>query len=229
MSYLSATLDLPRIADFVAPFMFMSQDKSGVITTVSDSASDILGYDPSELSGKPLSLLLAPNSHLNETLTFLGNNDTSHVLLCVRCANQESRILSQQRQRVVVDGEVRFHSVVVDVTDEVRQYQTMVARLEILESINRSLSEQEHQVAERIVAGMLNRQIADELKVSERTVDRRRASLMDHYGVDSAAELVSQLAEHSLLRSLLQSIGQSNWRRAVNANKVNPNLLSRSA
>lgn len=52
-----------------------------------------------------------------------------------------------------------------------------------------SLSPREHEVLERVVAGRLNKQIADELGLSERTVKSLRAQLMDKLGVGSSAEL----------------------------------------
>lgn len=51
------------------------------------------------------------------------------------------------------------------------------------------LSPREREVFERVVAGRLNKQIADELGVAERTVKLQRAHLMDKLGANSAAEL----------------------------------------
>jgi FixJ family two-component response regulator len=51
------------------------------------------------------------------------------------------------------------------------------------------LSPREREVFERVVAGRLNKQIADELGVAERTVKMQRAHLMDKLGANSAAEL----------------------------------------
>ena len=57
-----------------------------------------------------------------------------------------------------------------------------------------SLTPREREVFDRIVAGKLNKQIADELGVGERTVKAQRAQVMLKLGVDSAAEL-GRLAE----------------------------------
>lgn len=51
------------------------------------------------------------------------------------------------------------------------------------------LTPRERDIFERIVAGKLNKQIADELQVSVRTIKAHRAQLMAKLGVDSAAEL----------------------------------------
>ena len=57
-----------------------------------------------------------------------------------------------------------------------------------------SLKPREREVFDRIVAGRLNKQIADELGISERTVKMQRARVMAKLGAGSAAEL-GQLAE----------------------------------
>lgn len=62
-----------------------------------------------------------------------------------------------------------------------------------------ALSPREHEVLDRVVAGKLNKQIADELGVSERTVKSQRAQLMDKLDAGSSAEL-GALAER--LRNL---------------------------
>ena len=51
------------------------------------------------------------------------------------------------------------------------------------------LTPREREVFNRIVAGKLNKQIADELGIGLRTVKAYRAQLMEKLGVDSAAEL----------------------------------------
>jgi FixJ family two-component response regulator len=57
-----------------------------------------------------------------------------------------------------------------------------------------SLTSREREVFDRIVAGRLNKEIADELKIGERTVKAERAKVMAKLGVGSAAEL-GRLAE----------------------------------
>ena len=52
-----------------------------------------------------------------------------------------------------------------------------------------SLSERERQVFERVAAGKLNKQIADELGIAERTVMAQRAQIMAKLKADSVAAL----------------------------------------
>ena len=58
-----------------------------------------------------------------------------------------------------------------------------------LERIN-SLTKREKEVLELVVTGMLNRDIALELKISVKTVEVHRASVMDKMAASSIAELV---------------------------------------
>ena len=65
------------------------------------------------------------------------------------------------------------------------------------DSINRRLAQltpRERQVMERILAGKLNKVIADELKVCMRTVEVHRASLFEKMGVKTAVELAHVVA-----------------------------------
>lgn len=64
---------------------------------------------------------------------------------------------------------------------------------EILNSIKRrvdSLTDRERQVMERVTAGLLNKQIASDLNLSEITVKLYRRQVMDKMQADSLAELV---------------------------------------
>ena len=53
-----------------------------------------------------------------------------------------------------------------------------------------SLSQREREVLDRVVAGKLNREIAEELAISIKTVEAHRARLMEKLEVGSLAELV---------------------------------------
>lgn len=56
------------------------------------------------------------------------------------------------------------------------------------------LTTRERQVMELVLAGKPNKRIADELKISMRTVEVHRASLFDKMGVRTAVELAQKLA-----------------------------------
>ena len=52
------------------------------------------------------------------------------------------------------------------------------------------LTQREREVLERVVAGRMNREIAESLDISIKTVEAHRAKLMEKLGVGSVAELV---------------------------------------
>lgn len=53
-----------------------------------------------------------------------------------------------------------------------------------------SLTHREREVLDRVVAGQINRVIAEELAISVKTVEAHRAKIMEKLAVDSVAELV---------------------------------------
>jgi FixJ family two-component response regulator len=96
----------------------------------------------------------------------------------------ESATLLEALQRALArDGLQR------DRRDEASRLQARFARL----------TPREREVFDRVVEGRLNKQIADDLGIAERTVKLQRAQVMDKLGAGSAAEL-GRLAER--LRAL---------------------------
>jgi len=68
------------------------------------------------------------------------------------------------------------------------------------DSINSRISQltvRERQVMERVLAGKLNKVIADELQISKRTVEVHRSSLFEKMGVRTAVELAQKLSAGS--------------------------------
>jgi FixJ family two-component response regulator len=56
-----------------------------------------------------------------------------------------------------------------------------------------TLTPREHEVLNGIVAGDRNKEIANHLHISERTVETHRSKIMQKSGAHSAAELVAQV------------------------------------
>lgn len=76
--------------------------------------------------------------------------------------------------------------------DETRRAASLSA-----DSINSRLAQlttREQQVMDRVLAGKMNKTIADELQISMRTVEVHRSSLFDKMGVRTAVELAQKLA-----------------------------------
>jgi FixJ family two-component response regulator len=58
------------------------------------------------------------------------------------------------------------------------------------EALLAKLTSRESQVLERIVAGRLNKQIADDLNISIKTVEAHRANIMEKLGANTVADLL---------------------------------------
>jgi FixJ family two-component response regulator len=58
------------------------------------------------------------------------------------------------------------------------------------QSLLGKLTGRERQVLERIVAGRLNKQIADDLSISIKTVEAHRANIMEKLNVNTVADLL---------------------------------------
>ena len=72
-----------------------------------------------------------------------------------------------------------------------------------------------------IAAGHTNRQIADSLTLSVRTVESHRANLMDKLGLRSRVELVRYAAKHGLLdpaSPAIRSVAKRHHRSVVSHN-----------
>lgn len=83
------------------------------------------------------------------------------------------------------------------VVEALKLDETRRAASQSADSINSKLAQltsREQQVMERVLAGKMNKIIADELQITMRTVEVHRASLFDKMGVRTAVELAQKLA-----------------------------------
>jgi len=73
---------------------------------------------------------------------------------------------------------------------EARTRASETERRRISEALVAKLTPREQQVLERIVAGRLNKQIADDLGISIKTVEAHRANIMDKLDANTVADLM---------------------------------------
>jgi two-component system, LuxR family, response regulator TtrR len=73
---------------------------------------------------------------------------------------------------------------------QARAQASEIERQRISEGLLAKLTPREQQVLERIVAGRLNKQIADDLGISIKTVEAHRANIMDKMNANTVADLM---------------------------------------
>jgi FixJ family two-component response regulator len=73
-------------------------------------------------------------------------------------------------------------------------------RQKMSEALLARLTPREEQVLERIVAGRLNKQIADDLGISIKTVEAHRANIMDKMNANTVADLMRTVMAGGALR-----------------------------
>ena len=81
---------------------------------------------------------------------------------------------------------IQIHASVAETGDVVATHQQAASR----EALLSKLTSREAQVLERIVAGRLNKQIADDLGISIKTVEAHRANIMEKLGANTVADLL---------------------------------------
>ncbi|MCA9140537.1 MAG: hypothetical protein KDB00_27385 [Planctomycetales bacterium] len=220
-----STLDWPRATDFVDPYFFFSSRGLTEVTFVSPSVESVLGYDPKGIPGLSYNQFLCQGDPLNDDVpecqqADLSDGSSIYALRGVLDSVGNRRILSIYTVGVSeYEGGpiVRRHNIAKDVTESVKTHTRLMARLQTLEHAARQMTRQEREVAERILQGKMNRDIAKELRVSDRTVERRRAAIMKHLDAATTPELVSKLVERDMLRTWTDSACDAQWQSARNS------------
>ena len=218
-------LDLPRATDFVDPYFFFANRGLSEVTYVSPSVQNVLGYDPTDIPGLSYNQFLWDGDLLNNDIeecqrADLSDGQSIHALRSVMDHKGQRRILSVHTVGVAESEGgpvVRRHNIARDVTESVETHTRLMTRLQSLENGARQMSRQERDVADRILQGKMNRDIARELEVSDRTVERRRAAIMKHLNAATTPELVSKLVERDMLRSWTHSASDAQWQLARNS------------
>jgi two-component system, LuxR family, response regulator TtrR len=83
---------------------------------------------------------------------------------------------------------------------EARERASQTERQRLSEALLSKLTPREQQVLERIVAGRLNKQIADDLGISIKTVEAHRANIMDKMNANTVADLMRTVLTGGSLR-----------------------------
>lgn len=100
-------------------------------------------------------------------------------------------------------GKEQFVEAVSEAITRDAMVRRLSRRMEELRHRFENLSQRERLVMQLVVDGRLNKAIARELKMTERTVERVRAVVLEKVRADSAVQMASLLTEHRLLGELL--------------------------
>ena len=137
------------------------------------------------MNGLELQAALARTSNPLATLFLTGHGDIASSVRAMRNGAEDFLVKTAPKAELL-DAVRRA------VTRDERERKTRVQRREATERIE-TLTEREREVFGHVIRGRLNKQIADELCIAERTVKCHRGNITTKLGVPSVAEL-TQLA-----------------------------------
>ncbi len=93
-------------------------------------------------------------------------------------------------------NESDLRAIVANMFVKAQELQQQEAQRQEREAMLSRLTSREQQVLERIVAGRLNKQIADDLGISIKTVEAHRANIMEKLQVATVADLMKVALNH---------------------------------
>lgn len=179
-SFLRATSRLLRAKGFVvntftsAADLFSNRDQDACGCLVADL--QMRGMD-----GLELQAAIARTSNPLTVLFLTGHGDIPSSVQAIR-GGAEDFLVKTAPKGVLLDAIRRA------MTRDALERKKRAQRREILERIW-TLTEREREVYSHVVRGRLNKQIADDLGITERTVKCHRQSITTKLGVPSVAEL----------------------------------------
>lgn len=189
-SFLRATSRLLRAKGFVvktfasAAELFSQRDQDATGCLVADL--QMQGMD-----GLELQAALARTRNPLTVLFLTGHGDIPSSVRAMR-GGAEDFLVKTAPKEVLLDAIRRA------LARDVRERKKRKARREALERIER-LTAREREVFSHVIHGRLNKQIADDLGITERTVKCHRQSITTKLGVPSVAELTRLAVEAGLV------------------------------
>lgn len=204
----------PELESFTSPYFFFSNTQSAKITYVSRSVEEVLGYSSKEQIGKKYTDFLDMGNPLNSDIQrcnqerFQPGSHPNSKLRVVHDSNGCKKVLHIQTYgRADESGRVVLnHGIAHDVTERFLLESRLHERLCQLQIMIAGLSDREKNVLELVISGRLNKSIARELDVSERTVESARARLMKKFKANTTAELVRLATEFQILSEVTQTV-----------------------
>lgn len=222
------SIEQPTLTVFVKPYFFIANRNDAEIVSASPSISDVLGYGVQQVIGIPYARLFSPACPVNQDARSRDfappvTGQSYHLLRTMIDQTGEKRFLSMRTITLSSNenrGQAYQQSIAEDVTESFHHHARLLRRHREFSAAEERMSEQENAIAEKVLQGKMNREIADELALSERTIDRRRARIMRLFGVETGFALVSKLVQGTELNASLQMEQTADWRRAENCDKA---------
>jgi FixJ family two-component response regulator len=144
----------------------------------------ILDYQMPGLNGLELQEVLAARGVHREIVFLTGHGDIPKTVQAMQGGAVDFLVKPAGQEQIL--------GAVTRALERDAQHRVQRAEVEELRARVKLLSPRERQVMGHVIAGRLNKQIADILGTAEKTVKIQRAAVMQKMGVRSVAELVRQ-------------------------------------
>ncbi|MFK7769648.1 MAG: LuxR C-terminal-related transcriptional regulator [Mariniblastus sp.] len=194
------------------PYFFFSNNRDSELTYISPSVKEILGYAPSSLLGRKYTDFLSDSASLNADISSCQrkrfNGDGHQESLRVAIANDgASKVLKIQTfgEQDEDGNTVLNHALAQDITETYLSEQELQLEFSELLAIESKLDAREKFVLNCVSQGKLNKVIARQLDISERTIEKVRSKLLSRFGVDSIAQVIAKSAELNTLRKVISA------------------------
>jgi FixJ family two-component response regulator len=160
-----------------------------------DSAEKFLaGYDPAAIAVAILDVRMPGMSGLELQEALIARKATLPIIFITGHGDVPMAVTTMKKGAVdFIEkpfDQAALKALVERMLAEARAHASELERQRLSETLLGRLTPREQQVLERIVAGRLNKQIADDLGISIKTVEAHRANIMDKMNANTVADLM---------------------------------------
>lgn len=204
--------EAPAAERFESPYFYFSNDRSGVLTFLSESVEDVLGYRPANELGRNFNEFLVTD-HVENSLAAVDHAErfrTTQVQSITRaihdCDGGVHILYVQTYGESDLKGKViRSRGCAQEITSSYQQNQLIKHLFDELSEKKSRLDEREQFVLSLVAQGYLNKQIAKRLSVSLRTVENVRTRILDALEVDHVSAAIAIESQIQLLADLVDT------------------------